>query len=148
MNLNTRALNPGWGLSVIRIVTGILFFVHGLQKLTEFGFGGFAGFLSQLGIPAASAAAVIVILVDLMGGLALILGIGTRFVAIPLTIDMLVALLTVHLPAGFFVQNGGYEFVLLLLAANLALLLGGSGAFALDNLFGRTAGRARQPEVT
>ena len=147
MNLNTRTLNPGWGLAVVRIVTGIVFFVHGLQKLTEFGFGGFAGFLTQLGIPGASVAAVVVILVELLGGLALILGIGTRFVAIPLAIDMLVALLTVHLPAGFFVQNGGYEFVLLLLAANIALLLGGSGAFALDNLFGRTAGRARRPEV-
>ena len=46
---------------------------------------------------------------------------------------MLVALVMVHLPAGFFVSEGGYELVLLLLAASVALILGGSGALALEN---------------
>lgn len=132
--------NPGWGLALIRIVTGLIFFVHGMQKITQFGIGGFAGFLTQLGIPAATLAAVVVIAVEVLGGLALILGLGTRWVAIPLAFNMLVALLTAHLAAGFFVQNGGYEFVLLLLAASIALILGGSGAFALDNVLGRRVG--------
>ena len=139
MNWNVRGLNPGWALAIIRIVTGLTFFMHGYQKLTEFGVAGFAGFLTQLGIPGASVAAVVVIAVELLGGLALILGLGTRLVAVPLAIDMLVALLTVHLSAGFFVQNGGYELVLLLLAASVGLILGGSGALALDNLVGRRA---------
>ncbi len=139
MNWNVRGLNPGWALAIIRIVTDLTFFMHGYQKLTEFGVAGFAGFLTQLGIPRASVAAVVVIAVELLGGLALMLGLGTRLVAVPLAIDMLVALLTVHLPAGFFVQNGGYELVLLLLAASVGLILGGSGALALDNLVGRRA---------
>ena len=145
MNLNTWALNPGWGLAVIRIVTGIVFFMHGWQKVTEFGIAGFAGFLSQLGIPGASVAAVVVIVVELLGGLALILGLGTRWITIPLAIDMLVALVTVHLSAGFFVQNGGYELVLLLLAASIGLMLAGSGAFALDNIVSRRVSGAQRP---
>ena len=147
MNLNSVPFNPAWGLAVVRIVTGIIFFMHGWQKVTEFGVSGFAGFLSQLGIPAASVAAVIVIAVELLGGLALILGLGTRWVAIPLAIDMLVAMVTVHLSAGFFVQNGGYELVLLLLAASLALVLAGGGAFALDNIVGRRLTGTQRPGI-
>ncbi len=131
--LNTRTYNPAWALTVLRIVTGIVFLMHGWQKLAMMGIGGFAGFLGQLGIPGAEAAAVVVTAIEVIGGLALILGIGTRWVAIPLACDMLVALVTVHLAAGFFVSEGGYELVLLLLAASVALILGGSGALALEN---------------
>jgi putative oxidoreductase len=132
--LNTRAYNPAWALTVLRIVTGVVFLMHGWQKLAMMGIGGFAGFLGQLGIPGAEVAAVVVTVLELVGGLALILGVGTRWVAIPLAIDMLVALFTVHLAAGFFASEGGYELVLLLFAACVALILGGSGAFALENL--------------
>ena len=132
--LNTRTYNAAWALTVLRIVTGIVFLMHGWQKLAMMGIGGFAGFLGQLGIPGAEVAAVVVTAIEVIGGLALILGIGTRWVAIPLACDMLVALFTVHLAAGFFVSEGGYELVLLLLAASVALILGGSGTLALENL--------------
>lgn len=143
--MNTTALNrmQPWGLTVLRIVTGIIFLLHGWQKIAMFGVAGFGGFLGQLGVPAASLMAVVVIAVELLGGLALILGLGTRYVAIPLAIDMLVALLTVHLPAGFFVESGGYEFVLLLLGASVALFLSGGGALALDNLVRKRITTAR-----
>ena len=133
----TRTYNSAWALAVLRIVTGIVFLMHGWQKLALMGVGGFAGFLGQLGIPGAEIAAVVVTAVEVIGGLALILGIGTRWVAIPLAFDMLVALFTVHLPAGFFASEGGYELVLLLLAASVALILGGSGALALENVVRR-----------
>ncbi len=119
---------------MLRIVTGVVLLMHDWQKLAMMGIGGFAGFLGQLGIPGAEVAAVVVTAVEVIGGLALILGIGTRWVAIPLAFDMLVALFTVHLPNGFFASEGGYELVLLLLAASVALNLGGSGALALENL--------------
>ncbi len=134
MYLNTRTHTQFWGLTVLRIVTGIIFLMHGWQKIAMFSIGGFTGFLSQAGIPAPAIAAVVVIAVEILGGLALVLGLGTRWVAIPLAIDMLVALFTVHLPAGFFVADGGYEFVLLLLAANVTFMLSGGGAAALDNV--------------
>ncbi len=141
MNTFNRMHNVPWGLTVLRVVTGLIFFMHGLQKLGQ-GVGGVTQFLTQLGIPAPSIAAVLLIAVELLGGLALILGLGTRWVAIPLIIDMLVALFTVHLPNGFFAQNGGYEFVLLLGAASVALALAGGGAAAVDNIFDR---RRAQP---
>jgi len=143
--LNTRTYNPAWGLTVLRIVTGVVFLMHGWQKLAMMGVGGFAGFLGQLGIPGAEVAAVVVTAVEVIGGLALILGIGTRWVAIPLAFDMLVALFTVHLANGFFASEGGYELVLLLFAASVALILGGSGALALENAVrGRRAALATE----
>jgi putative oxidoreductase len=146
MGFMTQAYSPQWGLAVLRIIAGLVFFMHGWQKVTMFGLEGFTGFLTQLGVPAAGLAAVVVIAVELLGGLAMMLGLGTRWVAIPLAVDMLVAMLLVHLPNGFFVSEGGYELVLLLFGAAVTLFLSGSGAFALDNLVFRartTAGSTR-----
>lgn len=122
----------GWGLTVLRVVVGLVFLVHGAQKLFVFGFGGVTGLLSGLGVPAPGLFAVVVTLVELVGGIALILGLFTRLAALALAVDMLVATLTVHLPNGFFAQDGGYEFTLLLLAAGVALAVAGPGEAALD----------------
>lgn len=123
----------GWGTTVLRVVVGIVFLMHGGQKLFVLGFGAVAGFLEQLGIPAPMLAAVVVTAVEFLGGVALLLGLFARWAAIPLAINMLVAILTVHLRAGFFLPDG-YEFALTLLAANLALALLGSGEASVDRL--------------
>ena len=123
-----------WGIALLRIVTGLIFFVHGWQKLFTFGYEGTTGAFTGMGVPLPAIAAALVIAVELLGGLALILGFMTRLAAVPLAINMLAALFLVHLSNGFFAQNGGYEFVLLLAAASLALALLGPGALALDNL--------------
>lgn len=120
----------GWGLVFLRVVVGIVFFVHGFQKLFLIGFGGVADMMEGLGVPAPELFAVILTLVELLGGLALILGLFTRVAAIPLAIDMLVATLTVHLPNDFSAANGWYEFTLVLLAASLALAVAGPGEAA------------------
>ncbi len=135
----------GWGLTVLRIVVGIVFLVHGLQKLLVMGFGGVAGFFGSLGVPAPGLFAVLVTLVEVLGGLALIVGLLTRLAAILLALDMLVAILTVHLPNGFFVNNGGYEFPLVLLASCVALAVAGAGEAALDGLL---AARTGNPTLT
>jgi putative oxidoreductase len=122
-----------WGLTILRVVVGLVFFVHGSQKLFLMGFGGVAGFLGALGVPAPGLFAVIVTLVEFFGGLALILGLFTRVAAVPLAVDMLAAILTVPLPYGFFTNNSGYEFPLVLLAASIALAVDGAGEAALDN---------------
>lgn len=125
----------GWGMALIRVMVGIVFLVHGLQKLLVSGFGGTAEFFASLGIPLPMVAAVVVTFVEILGGAALILGLATRWVAVPLAIDMLVAIPLVHLPNGFIaVPNGGYEFALLLLVSNVSLVVAGAGALALDNL--------------
>jgi putative oxidoreductase len=134
----------GWGLAILRVVVGLVFLGHGFQKLFLIGFGGVAGMLGGQGVPAPGLFAVIVTLVEFLGGLALIVGLFTRIAAILLAVDMLVAILTVHLPNGFFVNNGGYELPLVLLAANVALALAGPGEAALDRLL---AARTHNPTL-
>ena len=124
----------GWGLTVLRIIVGMVFLVHGIQKVFVFGVSGFAGNLEGMGVPLPLFFSTVVTLVELLGGMALILGLFTRVVVIPLAIDMLVAILTVHLPNGFFTSSNGYEFPLVLLAACVALMLGGSGEASLDRV--------------
>ena len=122
-----------WGIALLRIVVGIVFVMHGQQKLFEMGVGGVGGFFASLGVPAPQLAAVVVSVLETIGGLALILGVLTRLFGLLLAGDMFVALLLVHRPNGFFAGNGGVELVLLLGAAALALAMTGSGALALDN---------------
>ena len=128
---STAALSA-WGFLILRLAVGAVFVMHGWQKLTVMGVGGVAGFFGSLGIPFPEVAALVVTLVELVGGLALILGLGTRLAGALLAINMLVALLLVHLPNGFAVENGGYEFVLVLLAASIFFALSGPGRLSLD----------------
>jgi putative oxidoreductase len=126
-----------WGLAILRVVVGLTFFMHGWQKLFEMGLPGVTGFFGQVGLPAPSMMAALVSFLELAGGAALIVGLATRWVAILLVVEMLVAMFIVHLPRGFFVAEGGFELVLLLGGACLALALTGPGRFALDRMFAR-----------
>ncbi len=123
-----------YGVTILRLVTGLIFFVHGLQKVFSFGLEGTAGFLSSVGIPAAGVLAPLLITVEVLGGLALLLGFYTRYASIVLGVAMLVALFTVHLPNGFFAADNGYELVLLLIGACAALFFLGSGALSVDGV--------------
>ena len=128
---------PDVGIFILRLVVGLIFTVHGYGKVFgggPFGFGvsGFAGGLTAFG-GAAIGIAWIVALIELLGGLALILGLFTKTFSILLGIEMVVALLMVHVPNGFYASNG--EFPLLLLAGSLAILFLGAGRYALDQKF-------------
>ncbi len=133
----TSSRLQAWGVTILRVVVGVVFLVHGAQKLFAIGMPGVAGFLGSLGVPVPMLSAVVVSWVEFLGGLALLLGLLTRWAAIPLAIDMVVALLTVHLWGGFFVPKG-VEFALTLLAACLALAGLGSGALSIDAVRARS----------
>ncbi len=135
----TQRLNVG--LAILRIVVGIVFFAHGAQKLFVYGLAGVTGSFTQMGVPLPALSSAVVTGVEFFGGIALILGLFTRLAALPLAIDMLGAILLVHLKAGFFLPNG-VEFALTLLAASLTLALTGPGALALDAVLASRRDRA------
>lgn len=124
--------NYNLALTVLRVVLGLTFLLHGWQKLFMMGMDNFGGFLGSLGVPAAGFLAIVVTMLELLGGLALILGIGTRIVSALLSVTMLIASVLVHLPNGFFAQNGGYELTFLLMAGTIVLVISGGGTWSLD----------------
>jgi putative oxidoreductase len=131
-------------LLVLRLAVGSVFAAHGAQKLMK-GVAATADGFGNLGIPLPMVAAVVVIAVELGGGIALALGCLTRIAGGLLAIDMLVAMLLVHVPHGFFLPRG-VEFVLVLFGASVALAGVGAGAFSVDAaLWGR---RRIAPPVT
>ena len=130
--------------TILRLITGFLFAAHGWQKFNEFTIAGTQAAFTQMGVPAAQVVAPVVATLELVGGVALILGVLTRVFAALLALDMLGALILVHAGAGVFVATGGYELVLILAAAALAVALVGAGNASVDKaLFGRSASRLR-----
>lgn len=132
-----RAAGLDAGLLLLRLVLGVIFIAHGLQKILVDTIPGVAAGFGGMGIPAPEVAAAVVAGVEVVGGVLLIVGLGTRVFAVLLTVDMAVALVLVHLSAGFFAADGGYEYVLLLAVASLALALTGPGRIAIDALIAR-----------
>jgi len=127
----TNSSNQSWGITILRVVTGIVFLAHGWQKLFGMGFHGVAGFFGAIGIPLPAVAAVIVTLVEFLGGIALIIGLLTRWAAALNGFDMVVAILVVHLKNGFL-KPGGFEHPLIMLAACIALVMLGPGTASVD----------------
>ena len=122
------------GIAVLRITVGAIFLTHGWQKIHALGFHGVAGFFANIGIPLPLFAAIVVTLVEFLGGIALILGLATRWASLLLAFDMVGAMYFVHWKNGFYMSHGGYEYALTLLAACIALMLNGAGALGIDSL--------------
>jgi putative oxidoreductase len=123
---------PSAGLLSLRIVVGITFLVHGLDKLTDIS--GAERLFASYSIPAPGLVAPFVGAVETEGGLLLIAGLATRLAGAVLTGDMVVALVTAHDELRLFATQGGIELEALLVGACLALVLAGAGRFSLDDL--------------
>jgi putative oxidoreductase len=133
--------------TILRLVLGFLFFVHGAQKaLGWFGGYGFSktvdAFHSYMGIPAPLT--MLAIAAEFLGGIALIVGLLSRVAALGILCTMLVAIFKVNLANGLFMnwsgaQKGeGYEYHLLVIAITLAIMIVGSGALSLDRVLSKT----------
>ena len=124
---------------MVRVATGLFLMPHGAQKLFGlFGGYGLAGtgqfFETKLGLPASMA--LVIGLVEFFGGLALAAGFATRIAAGLITGMMVVAVLMVHLPHGFFWTDGGYEYPLLWGLLSLSYVIRGAGRKSVDALIG------------
>ena len=131
-NTTRPSASASLGLLVLRVVVGAVFAAHGAQKIFEYTLPGTIGSFAGMGIPLPEIAAPVVAFVELIGGILLIAGLLTRPVGILLAVDMAVALVAVHLPAGLWVGEGGFEFVAVLGVVALALAFTGAGRFSLD----------------
>ncbi|MEO3789877.1 DoxX family protein [Nonomuraea sp. B10E15] len=129
-------------LLLARIAVGVIFIVHGYQKFATMGIAGTTKFFESVGIPLAGVAAPAVATLEVVGGLALVAGAALPIVGSLLALTMVGAIVFVHGANGFAAGEGGYEFVLALAAASLAIGFSGGGAFALDRVLGRRGGAA------
>lgn len=137
------ATENSYAATVARLSLGLVMFPHGAQKMLGwfggYGFSGTMGFFTgQMGIPAAFA--FLAILAEFAGSLGLITGLLSRVAALGIAGVMVVAIATVHLSNGFFMnwygnQKGeGFEYHLLALGLAVIVMIQGSGAFSLDRL--------------
>ena len=128
-------------LTIVRLVLGVTFFMHGAQKMLGwfggYGFHGTMGFFTQqMGIPAPLA--FLAICAEFFGGLGLLVGLLSRVAALGIIVNMLVDIATVHHVNGLFMnwtgqQKGeGFEYHLLAIALAIVVLVRGSGAISID----------------
>jgi putative oxidoreductase len=144
----TRSAPQDLGLLVTRLALGGVMIAHGVQKAFLYGFAGTQQGFASMGAPLPGLTAVLVTLLELVGGVAVVLGLATRVVALLYALTMVGAAVLVHLPNGFYAADGGWELVGLLAVVSLALVVGGPGRLSVDRLVAerlhaRDAGPAR-----
>ena len=137
----------GWAPLPLRLILGFGFLYHGVPKLlVPAEHEMFLGMLQGIGVPAAGLMAWVIGILEVASGLALIAGAFTIIAAALMAVNMLVALITVHLPVGFNFMNitgmteagpsfgmPGYEVNLLYIGGLVALMLTGAGKLSVDN---------------
>jgi putative oxidoreductase len=128
-----------WGMIPLRIVVGLVFLMHGGQKLFDFGLSGVSDMLLKLGFPTPTFWAIVLMVLEPLGGLAVLLGYFARPMALLLAIEMSVAIPVARWKGGFFTPYG-YEFEMTLLGACLTIAILGAGDVTLRQLLRRPRG--------
>ncbi|PYC22651.1 DoxX family protein [Pseudomonas alcaligenes] len=128
--------NAGYGITLLRVVTGLTFAAHGAQKLFGwfggYGLEGVGQWMESIGITPGYLMALLAGSAEFFGGLALVVGLLVRPAALSLLVSMLVAVFAVHWANGFFMANNGYEYAMILAVISAALMVEGAGKLSLD----------------
>lgn len=123
---------------LLRIVVGVVFLAHGAQKLFGMfggiGIEGTSKIVEGMGLPIPQAYAMIWACIEFIGGIFLILGISTRWAAVAIAFTMLIRLWKLNIVYGFFIENGGIEYNILVIGACIPLILLGGGKWAVWDL--------------
>jgi putative oxidoreductase len=123
--------------ALMRLVIGIIIFVHGWGKVMGPGPAGVTRMFTGFGLPSPGPMAYCAIFLETVGAICVAIGLFTRFFAAALAIEMLIAVLAVHLAKGFGVNGGGYEYVLLLGIVMFAIAIRGGGPYSADAKIGK-----------
>jgi putative oxidoreductase len=124
-------IDPAWGITIVRFSTGLIFVVHGAQKFAG-GLGGVTAFFAKIGIPAPGVMGPFVAILEIVGGVLLIVGLATRWISLLFVIEMLVTTLWVQIPTRGWNAS---DLDRALLASSLLLVLAGSGKASLDAIW-------------
>lgn len=133
----------GLGLLIIRVAFGLIMIAHGLLKFAVGGLPGSQAYLAELGVPAAPIFGVLLPFAEVILGGLVVIGLLTRISALVLAVISVGAIFLVHLQNGFFVTEGGFEFVALLAAVGVGIALTGAGSLAIDSIFSKKRRRGR-----
>ncbi|MGX7723913.1 DoxX family protein [Rhodococcus sp. 5G237] len=125
------------GILIARLVLGVIFLAHGLQKFNSWGYEGTKAGFEGMGVPAPAISAFVATWIEILGGLALILGVLVPVFGVLLFLLMLGAFFIVHVENGIYVGDGGFELVAALGAGALLLAAVGAGAFSVDRFLAR-----------
>lgn len=117
---------------ILRVALGIIFAWHGYDKVFVKGLPAITGFMGTLGLPFPTLMAYLLSYGELIGGFLLIIGLLTYWVAVVDVIISVVAFVTVHMANGFSVSAGGYEYIMLIFAASVSVLITGAGKYSVD----------------
>jgi uncharacterized membrane protein YphA (DoxX/SURF4 family) len=133
--MNLRTLPEAWGITIVRVMAGIIITVAAFEKFNGGGFDGFTKVTTGLGLPVPAFWGVFIPLLELIGGLALLLGFGARWAAFLFIIEYFVTAFVLKIPRQ--PPFGGWDSMridLMLWAAVIAVAAVGPGAFALETL--------------
>lgn len=123
--------------TLLRIIIGIMFLMHVSVKFKIGAAAVAANIMAKNGLEPALLFAYTVMVLETVGGLCLIIGLFTRFFAAALAIEILIALVFVHLPKGYAAGGGGYEYVLLIGAVCFVIAIRGGGPYSIDRMIGK-----------
>lgn len=139
---NPPAVVRDIALLIARVLLGVVLIAHGLQKFGEWTIAGTAQAFGQMGVALPGIAAPVAAVIELVGGILLLVGAFSAVAGLLVALQMGVAAVLVHVGNGVFADKGGWELVGVIAAAALAVGVAGAGRYSVDALLNRKQAKA------